>query len=122
MSIFYRARLYMFVSKLCFCGSTLALLFLLLLLLLLLLPLLLLLLLLLQRRLLLLQQQGLLLLLLLRRRLLLLLLQLLLLNRIKRRTSCSGVPNSFIAKVLYRFVKGRTSKFHRTPVEAGVLF
>ena len=44
MSIFYRARLYMFVSKLCFCGSTLALLFLLLLLLLLLLPLLLLLL------------------------------------------------------------------------------
>ena len=31
MSIFYRARLYMFVSKLCFCGSTLTLLFLLLL-------------------------------------------------------------------------------------------
>merc|ERR1712216_372649 len=28
MSIFYRARLYVFVSKLCFCGSTLALLFL----------------------------------------------------------------------------------------------
>jgi hypothetical protein len=88
MSIFYRARLYVFVSKLCFCGSALALLFLLLLLLL----------------------------------LLLLPLLLLLLNRIKRRTSCSGVPNSFIAKVLHRFVKGRTSEFHRTPVEAGVLF
>jgi len=89
MSIFYRARLYVFVSKLCFCGSTLALLFLLLLLLL----------------------------------LLLLPLLLLLLNRIKRRTNCcSGVPNSFIAKVLHRFVKGRTSEFHRTPVEAGVLF